>query len=71
MAERAELDEKAARVERLLEEGGLAGVIVGAQHTSLDPAAAAHRIDGSPRRRRRLPAAGPPLRPRERSRCRG
>jgi Xaa-Pro aminopeptidase len=31
-ADRAELDEKAARVERMLGEGGLGGVLIGAQH---------------------------------------
>jgi Xaa-Pro aminopeptidase len=48
MAERAELDEKPARVERLLEEGGLAGVIVGAQHNfAWITGGGTNRIDGS------------------------
>src|SRR5438876_428689 len=47
-AERAELDEKAARVERMLVDAGLAGVIVGAQHNfAWITAGGTNRIDGS------------------------
>jgi Xaa-Pro aminopeptidase len=47
-AERAELDEKAARVERLLGEAGLAGLIIGAQHNfAWITGGGTIRIDGS------------------------
>src|SRR6059036_224762 len=47
-AERAELDEKAARVERMLAEAGLAGVIIGAQHNfAWITGGGTNRIDGS------------------------
>src|SRR3989442_3982624 len=47
-AERAELDEKAARVERLLGDAGLAGVILGAQHNfAWITGGGTNRIDGS------------------------
>src|SRR2546426_530403 len=47
-AERAELDEKAARIERMLGEAGLAGVIIGAQHNfAWITGGGTNRIDGS------------------------
>jgi hypothetical protein len=47
-AERAELDEKAARVERMLVDAGLAGVIIGAQHNfAWITGGGTNRIDGS------------------------
>jgi Xaa-Pro aminopeptidase len=47
-AERAELDEKAARVERMLGEAGLAGVVIGAQHNfAWITGGGTNRIDGS------------------------
>src|SRR2546428_1004930 len=47
-AERAELDEKAARAERMLGEAGLAGVIIGAQHNfAWITGGGTNRIDGS------------------------
>jgi antitoxin VapB len=46
--EPAELDEKAARVDRLLQEGGLAGVLIGAQHNfAWITGGGTNRIDGS------------------------
>src|SRR5881397_2986231 len=47
-AERAELDEKAERVERLLGEAGLAGVLLEAQHNfAWITGGGTNRIDGS------------------------
>src|SRR5438477_5119536 len=47
-AERAERDEKAARIERMLAEAGLAGVIIGAQHNfAWITGGGTNRIDGS------------------------
>jgi Xaa-Pro aminopeptidase len=47
-AERAELDEKAARVERMLVEAGLAGVLMGSQHNfAWITGGGTNRIDGS------------------------
>src|SRR6185295_14077392 len=47
-AERAELDEKAARIERMLGEAGLAGVLIGAQHNfAWITGGGTNRIDGS------------------------
>ena len=47
-AERAELDEKAARVERVLGEAALAGVIIGAQHNfAWITGGGTNRVDGS------------------------
>jgi antitoxin VapB len=46
--ERAELDEKAARIERMLGEAGLAGVLIGAQHNfAWITGGGTNRIDGS------------------------
>lgn len=46
--ERAELDEKAARVERMLVEGGLAGVLIGSQHNfAWITGGGTNRVDGS------------------------
>jgi Xaa-Pro aminopeptidase len=48
MTDRAELDEKAARVERLLGEAGLAGVLIGTQHNfAWITGGGINRIDGS------------------------
>ena len=47
-ADRREIDEKAARVERLLGEAGLSGVILGAQHNfAWITGGATNRVDGS------------------------
>ena len=47
-ADRREIDEKSARVERLLGEAGLAGVILGAQHNfAWITGGATNRVDGS------------------------